>query len=62
MKRRDEIRQIITTNPDREMREQKAKYSAREQPLAGSTLGAASDVRVLSGDELAKRKAELERK
>lgn len=62
MRRREEIRQIITTNPDVEMREQKAKYSARNEPLAGSTLGAASGGRVLSGEELAKRKAELEKR
>lgn len=59
MRRREEIRSIITSNPDREMREQKAKYSARNEPLAGSTLGAASEGRRLTAEEFEKRKAEL---
>lgn len=59
MSRDREIREIARSNPDREVTERKAKYSARNEPLAGSTLGAASAGRKLTGEELARRKAEL---
>ena len=62
MKRWDKIREITRSNPDREMEERKAKHSARNKPLAGATLGAASGVRRLSPEEFQRRKAELERK
>ena len=50
---RKEVRVILQSDPDREREERKAKASARNKPLHGSTsFGPASTGRRLSGEEL----------
>lgn len=57
------IREILRSDPDGELRDKRFKKSARNRGLHGSnTYGAASRVRRLSGDDLEKRKAELEQR
>lgn len=55
------IREVLRSDPDRDLKKRRLEKSARNKGLFGNTYGPASKARRLTGKELEERRAELEK-